>query len=296
MKLVLVSIGLVLLAFFGSAEHGGREISLSDRLTREVKKGNKKINRKNKKIKGRKTKSSRTRTNLRHRKGRCYLHDGYFEYIGCKKLTCMKQYEWSKRRGAYVKKKYWVELPAYERCCVQKGKLYGDGEIIEETSEMKLICRLEDGVPTILEELKRSPPSVCSSDVRVIYEDGNDLHFPVRNVLTQSIESNFWRTKNQSKFILDLGGTCERHLVHLVNTHSGDQRDFSTERFRVSLSDSPAGPWKEVVTDTLPDSRQLLDPLPLEAFSFPTTAARYVQFELLSWYGNGGGLQYFNIL
>ena len=90
-----------------------------DRLTRAVKKGNKKINRKNKKLKG-KTKDSvvldsfrkTKRKRMNHRKGRCHLHDGYVEYRGCKKFTCVKQYKWSHQRGAYIKKKYWVELPA----------------------------------------------------------------------------------------------------------------------------------------------------------------------------------------
>ena len=88
--------------------------------------------------------------------------------------------------------------------------------------KVKLICRYENDVPKISVKFKFTP--VCTSDVRVIYEDGTDQEYPARNVLSQSVpeslgslttESNFWRTREISKFILDLGGTCERHSVHL---------------------------------------------------------------------------------
>ena len=58
---------------------------------------------------------------------------------------------------------------------------------------------------------------------------------------------------------------------------------------------SEDGPWKMVLQKTLDDSRQHMDPLPLQEFSIPSTKAKFVKFELLSFYGNGGGLEYFNI-
>ena len=87
-------------------------IFFQDRLTREVKKGNKKKNFKNKKIKGRKTKITKYMSHNRHRMGRCYLPEGYVEYKGCKKLTCVRQYKWSQKKNKYMKRKNWIELPA----------------------------------------------------------------------------------------------------------------------------------------------------------------------------------------
>ena len=55
------------------------------------------------------------------------------------------------------------------------------------------------------------------------------------------------------------------------------------------------GPWKEVVSETLEDSRQQKDPLPLQEFTFPTQTGRYVKLEVVSYYGLGGGLQFFDI-
>ena len=56
------------------------------------------------------------------------------------------------------------------------------------------------------------------------------------------------------------------------------------------------GPWKEVVSETLEDSRQQKDPLPQQEFPFPTQTGRYVKLEVVSYYGHGGGLQHFNII
>ena len=47
---------------------------------------------------------------------------------------------------------------------------------------------------------------------------------------------------------------------------------------------------------TLEDSRQQVDPLPLQFIDFPAAVTgQFIKFELLEWYGNGGGLQFFDI-
>ena len=58
---------------------------------------------------------------------------------------------------------------------------------------------------------------------------------------------------------------------------------------------SENGPWKMVLQKTLDDSRKQIDPLPLQEFSIASTQGRFVKFELVSYYGHGGGLEYFNI-
>ena len=50
-----------------------------------------------------------------------------------------------------------------------------------------------------------------------------------------------------------------------------------------------------VLQKTLDDSRQQTDPLPEKEFSIPPTQGRFVKFELVSYYGHGGGLHSFNI-
>ena len=50
-----------------------------------------------------------------------------------------------------------------------------------------------------------------------------------------------------------------------------------------------------MVEETLEDSRQQKDPLPLQEFPFLAQAGRYVKVEVVSYYGLGGGLQFFDI-
>ena len=50
-----------------------------------------------------------------------------------------------------------------------------------------------------------------------------------------------------------------------------------------------------MLDETLKDSREESDPLPLQTFNFDPVTARFAKFKLLSYWGNGGGLQYFTI-
>ena len=60
-------------------------------------------------------------------------------------------------------------------------------------------------------------------------------------------------------------------------------------------SDSEEGPWEKVFEKSdLVDSRHQGDPLPLKTFYFEAKNASFLKFTIISWYGNGGGLQYFN--
>ena len=109
---------------------------------------------------------------------------------------------------------------------------------------------------------------------------------------------NYWLApdkQNRAEFVLDLGCKMTVNLVELVNTHNGHCRDRSMKEFKVFLSDSSEGPWEEVVHQTLEDSRQQEDPLPVQTFSFSERTARFVKFNQISYYGLGGGLQYFTV-
>ena len=47
----------------------------------------------------------------------------------------------------------------------------------------------------------------------------------------------------------------------------------------------------------LTDGRQVEDPLPIESFSFEEEIfCKFLKFEVVSWYGVGGGLQYFDFI
>ena len=65
---------------------------------------------------------------------------------------------------------------------------------------------------------------------------------------------------------------------------------------RVSARRTLGGPWIPILDEELEDSRHLADPLPLQTFYLTEqTTSQYIKFELLSWWGDGGGLQFFDI-
>ena len=68
---------------------------------------------------------------------------------------------------------------------------------------------------------------------------------------------------------------------------------------RVSVSDDPgADQWEVVLSGTLPDGRHQPDPLPILRLELdlPVVERQFVKFEVLTHYGHGGGLEYFDIV
>ena len=136
----------------------------------------------------------------------------------------------------------------------------------------------------------------------MVKEDHLNSEYSATKLLTNAPleikHDTFWLApdrQDSAEFVLDLGCQETVNLVELVNTHNGGSRDRSMKEFKVFLSDSSEGPWEEVVHQTLEDSREQTDPLPVQKFSFPERAAQFVKFNQISYYGLGGGLQYFTV-
>eukprot|EP00092_Neocalanus_flemingeri_P099497 GFUD01126916.1.p1 GENE.GFUD01126916.1~~GFUD01126916.1.p1 ORF type:complete len:622 (+),score=120.29 GFUD01126916.1:104-1969(+) len=140
-----------------------------------------------------------------------------------------------------------------------------------------------------------------SADVTVVSGDAYDNRFAVKNLLIRAQQEifgkNYWvGPDGAASFILNLGCRQTFAGIQLVNTHNGQVRDRATKRFRLFSSQTASGPWTQVLDTQLGDSRQQQDPLPLQMIALDTqTTARFVKLELLSWWGDGGGLQYFGI-
>lgn len=110
-------------------------------------------------------------------------------------------------------------------------------------------------------------------------------------------KQNYWLApdgETGSEFVLSLGQSTTVRNILLVNTHNGYHKDRASKEFKVFLSDSPDGPWTKVLQDQLPDSRNL-EPVPSKNFKTRPTTARFVRFKLISYWGHGGGLQYFTV-
>ena len=146
-------------------------------------------------------------------------------------------------------------------------------------------------------------PSIISSDI--LWQSSE---YYAQHVLTKNendVVGTYWLAPIEGgEFVMDLGCVGLVFGVELVNTvncrndgcDTPYSRDRATAAFKVYLGLAEAGPWAEVLSEELEDPRQDSLPLPLLTFTLPPTKARFIKFKLVSWYGNGGGLQYFTPL
>jgi len=152
---------------------------------------------------------------------------------------------------------------------------------------------------------KRSEDYVISGDEY----DGS--RFPIKNVLTWNIPevyasdvidshfANYWLAplEYQGHFILKFDQPRTIDTITLVNTLNPKFNNCGTNEFKVYLGETESGPWTEVLHDHLEDARdtdQTVASVPARKFSINPTCAKFVKFQIISWYGEAGGLQYFS--
>jgi len=136
---------------------------------------------------------------------------------------------------------------------------------------------------------------------------GGDINcrlFFARNVLTLDTDrggtgsnANYWLAEDAAVedqgFTMSLGHSTTVWGVTLRNTHNSYDRGRSTKRFRILGSANATGPWEELLVADLEDSRRQ-NPPPVQQLIFANPAVvSFIKFELLEYWGNGGGLQYF---
>ena len=96
-------------------------------------------------------------------------------------------------------------------------------------------------------------------------------------------------------FILDLGEATQVDGIELQNIRFKN-KDRHAKEVKVFLSDSEDGPWHEIMSEVLPDTRSDEEDLPILHFATTgQTLGQYLKCEILSHYGTYGGLDYFGI-
>ena len=120
---------------------------------------------------------------------------------------------------------------------------------------------------------------------------------------------NFWLAPNKKAgpeqgFTLDLGCAKKAVGVRLKNTKIQERiRRFfwinrGTKRFRLLGSNNSGtdGPWQTIVEGNLEDSRHQKPP-PVKKLLFEKSlVVRFLKFQLLEFWGSGGGLQHLSVL
>jgi len=120
----------------------------------------------------------------------------------------------------------------------------------------------------------------------------------LENVLGE-FHSNYWATDNgatgdaaQLFMVFQCSRTIKGFL--LKNTHNAYDNDRGTQDFTISISESIDGPWTDILTGTLPDARNV-SPVPVLNFDLENEVeTQYLRFQVDTYYGLGGGLQYFS--
>jgi len=194
--------------------------------------------------------------------------------------------------------------------------VFFEGNLISADQTCKKVVDLRNAVDKIAKEVEQTCCKSChrgSEDHVVngnVYYDGNypSDTWRVQNLLTWSVPeifpnggnfANYWLAPNkyQGAFVLKFDQPRTVSKITVVNTHNGGLNDRGTRTFEVYLGDSAYGPWTRVVYSTLPDPRKTdrrISSVPAYSYSISPRCAQYVRFRIVSWYGSGGGLQYFS--
>ena len=110
---------------------------------------------------------------------------------------------------------------------------------------------------------------------------------------------NYWVTSDKhtgEAFVAELETVHDVIGVKLRNTHNAYSKDRSTKKFRVSIGNSASGPWTELLTQGLVDSRNQNPPSLQQFKGGKAVMGRFVKFDMLEYWGLGGGLKYFDII
>jgi len=111
--------------------------------------------------------------------------------------------------------------------------------------------------------------------------------------------TNYWITDNkktgdEAKF--DVVFSCVRNIKGFLvkNTNNNKFNDRGTKDFTISMSTSITGPWTKILTGRLPDAADV-SPVPVLNFKLEDPVeTSFLRFQIDSYYGLGGGLQYFS--
>ena len=102
---------------------------------------------------------------------------------------------------------------------------------------------------------------------------------------------SFWLTGHNETgyFVIDLLSLYEISVFQIQNTHNRHFNDRGTKDFHISLSHDGIT-YETVVQDTLASVFGTGNNIPLVSYTIPITSARYVRFDVDSYYLDSGGI------
>ena len=147
----------------------------------------------------------------------------------------------------------------------------------------------------------------CSGQLKpeVVKSTSYNSAYPASNVLIWGEEdanlgnwkTNYWVAEHEKidgqGFTMKLD-SCARLIAgcRIKNIGKGTGNGYATKDFKILGSKNENGPWETLLEDQLPYKRGVVAPLLNFTFDKPVEI-QFIKFELVSYWGRGGGLQYF---
>ena len=153
--------------------------------------------------------------------------------------------------------------------------------------------------PACKKRLLESTSYDCPSGIRCGRWSASNIFTLEDDMWNGEGQKSYWLAVNGEStgqgFTLDLGCTQSIDGFHIKNTHNAHHRDHATKRFRVVGAQEEEGPWSLLLEASLEDSRsQKIPPVQTLMLDHQHQHNRYIKFELLEFWGVGGGLQFFS--
>jgi len=161
---------------------------------------------------------------------------------------------------------------------------------------MQLVPTIPDDTPMLISQGKPVSGSGYWGDGTNPSESGNV--FPFDNVNDGRFDDtgslgdwSFWLTGDNETgyFVIDLLGLYEISIFQIQNTHNRQHNDRGTKDFHISLSHDGIT-YETVIQETLASVFGTGNNIPLVSYTIPSTSARYVRFDVDSYYLHSGGI------
>jgi len=129
--------------------------------------------------------------------------------------------------------------------------------------------------------------------VEVLDENSFDFYHDVTNIFSWKYPeelNSFWLAPDHTEghFTLELPSKVETDSFTIINTHNGDKNDRGTKAFELYFKKDSKSEWELIFGG---EFHQYSTDMFL---SGPLIRFKYLKFHMKSWFGNGGGLQYFS--
>ena len=150
-----------------------------------------------------------------------------------------------------------------------------------------------------------SPDCEDTLQTEIVWGTSVNHNYLPQNVLSLKNDSKIFSIKKKNYWLAENGregqgftmkvSSCRKAIagVLIKNTRHGHVRNRVTKSFRVTGQVQATGPWEVLVENGQLENELHKEPEVIPFYFSQPVAVKYLRFELLDYWGEGGGLQYF---